>query len=303
MSADQPASPVRVARTARKRPDLSPYLFIAPALCMVAAVSVIPIVQAVFLSLNHTSFLNITGFAGLANYAQLMRSGEFWSDVVRSAIYVFASLALVVPLGVTLAMVLNRPLRYRSFFRTIVLLPWVVSQTIAALLWKWGLNPYYGPFTAALASVGGHQIDPLSDPTQAMATLIVVNVWLAYPFVVILVLAALQGLPREVLEAARVDGASGLDSFVHITLPLISGTLLIVIIMLTLLFFNMVTLVYTLTAGGPFTSTETLSLRAFVTSFQFFNFGLGAALAAVLFIFNVVFSVLYVRLIRTDAYS
>jgi multiple sugar transport system permease protein len=274
-----------------------------PALLMVALVSIVPIIEAVALSLSRTSFLRVTGFVGTDNFGQLFRSEQFWGAVQRSAVYVFASLALVLPLGVLLAMLLNRRFRFRAFFRTIILLPWVVSQTIAALIWRWGLNADYGPFTSALGGITGGRIDPLVDPGWSMAVLIGVNVWLAYPFVVIMVLAALQGIPTEIVEAARVDGASEWKSFWSVTLPMITPTLLTVVIMLTLLFFNMVTLVFTLTAGGPFSATETLSLQAFRTSFQFFQLATGAALAVIIFVFNVVFSVLYVRVIRSDVYA
>jgi multiple sugar transport system permease protein len=292
------------ARGARRgRGQATPYLFMLPALLMVALVSIVPIIEAVALSLSRTSFLRVTGFVGTDNFGQLFRSEQFWGAVQRSAVYVFASLALVLPLGVLLAMLLNRRFRFRAFFRTIILLPWVVSQTIAALIWRWGLNADYGPFTSALGGITGGRIDPLVDPGWSMAVLIGVNVWLAYPFVVIMVLAALQGIPTEIVEAARVDGASEWKSFWSVTLPMITPTLLTVVIMLTLLFFNMVTLVFTLTAGGPFSATETLSLQAFRTSFQFFQLATGAALAVIIFVFNVVFSVLYVRVIRSDVYA
>jgi ABC-type sugar transport system permease subunit len=210
-------------------------------------------------------------------------------------VYVIASLLLALPLGVTLAVMLNKPVRGMRFFRVVILLPWVISQTIAALLWKWMLNPQYGPLHSLL---GGH--DLLANKYSSMAALVVVNVWLSYPLATILSLAALQTVPGEVLEAARMDGCRPWQAFRLVVLPIIRPTLLILLIMLTLLYFNMVTLVYTLTGGGPFSGTQVLALQAFLQSFQFFKIGLGAAYSVVLFAFNVIFGIAYVRVLRSS---
>jgi ABC-type sugar transport system permease subunit len=288
-------APRRAPRpTSRRRRQLNRVSLFAPAVLIVTVISIIPIGYAVWLSLHVTRSLRTVGFNGLGHYAAVL-GGEGVADIIRTLVYVAGSLALTMPLGVGLAVLLNKPVRYLRVFRVVILLPWVVSQTIAALVWKWLLNPDYGPLHSLL---GGQ--DPLASPWSSMAALILVNVWISYPLATILSLAALQTVPHEVLEAAQVDGCTPIQAFWRIVLPTIKPTLTILLIMLTLLFFNMVTLVYTLTGGGPFSGTQVLSLQAFLQSFQFFKIGLGAAYSVVLFIFNIVFGIAYVKVLRSS---
>jgi ABC-type sugar transport system permease subunit len=287
----------------RPRRNIAPYLYLLPALIFVTIVSFYPIVYAFRLSLYNTQFLNFVDFAGLDNYWAILGSSTGWSNIFHSLTYVFGSLVIVIPYSLLLAVLLNRPLRYKRVFRVIIVMPWVVSQTIAALLWKWSLNSNYGPIIDFFAQLGGPRIDLLSYTSTAMASLIFVNVWLSYPYAVVIFLAALQTVSKEIYEAAAVDGASAWTVFRKITLPLIQPSLLVVMIILTLLYFNMVTLILTFTGGGPFSGTEVLSLRAFKEAFEFWRIGLGAAFSVVIFLFNVVFSLWYIRLLRTDVYS
>lgn len=299
-----PGAPTPPARRRRRgsvtAPLGLPYALLGPSLVIVALVSIFPIVYAINLSVHETRFTRIGDFSGLENYKQIFGSRQGLASVLRSLVYVGVSLAITIPLGLALASLLNQPVRFRAAFRIVILLPWVISQTVAALLWKWLLNPDYGPF--GLDSVAGQRVDLLADPTQAMGALIVVNVWISYPLATILSLAALQTIPKELHEAAEVDGAGKFFRFRHVTLPLMKPTIFVLTIMLTLLYFNMVTLVYTLTGGGPFSGTELLSLSAFKQSFEFFKLGLGAAYSVVLFLFNVVFGIAYVKLIRSESY-
>ncbi|WP_162606361.1 carbohydrate ABC transporter permease [Jiangella asiatica] len=265
----------------------------APVLVLVALVSVVPIVYATRLSLFETQFMNIGEFIGLDNFRQALGTSAARADILRTLVYVSVSLVVAVPLGLALALMLNLPFRFRAAFRAVIFLPWVVSQTVAALLWKWLLNPDYGPLPLG-------SFDPFADSVMAMGALILANVWISYPLAAMLFLAALQTVPGELLEAAEVDGAGKLRRLVSVILPTIKSTVLIVTIMLTLFFFNMVTLVYTLTAGGPHSATQTLSLQAFRESFQFFHLGLGAAYSIVLFGFNILFGAAYVRVLRSE---
>ena len=263
-----------------------------PALVLVALVSVFPIAYALRLSVYRTRALRVVEFVGWDNFATVLGPAG-WADIARTFVYVVVSLVLAVPLGLGLAVLLNKQVRFVRLFRVVILLPWVVSQTVAALLWKWLLNGQYGPLHSLVGGDG-----PLSSPWGSMASLIVVNVWLSYPLATILCLAALQTVPAEQIEASRVDGCTPRQSFFRVVVPAISSTLLILVIMLTLLYFNMVTLVYTLTGGGPFSGTQVLSLNAFLQSFQFFKIGIGAAYSVVLFVLNIVFGVAYIRVLK-----
>ncbi|GAA2239193.1 sugar ABC transporter permease [Herbiconiux moechotypicola] len=271
---------------------------IIPSIAVVAIVSIFPIVYAINLSLHETSYMQVGDFIGLDNFLPIFTTPEGLAQIGRSLIYVVGSLLIAVPLSLGLANLLNQQVRFRRVFRILILLPWVVSQTVAALLWKWLVNPDYGAL--GLGDVFGNRIDFLANPVLAMVLLIVVNVWISYPLATILCLASLQTIPEELREAAEVDGAGPFRRFMQVTLPLMKPTLFVVAIQLTLLYFNMVTLVYTLTGGGPLDGTNVLSLSAYKESFEFFNLGLGAAYSVVLFAFNVLFGAAYIRLLRSE---
>ena len=276
----------------KRRRRFGPKALYLPALVLVALVSVFPIAYAVRLSVYRTRGLRATEYIGWDNFATVL-GPDGWADIARTFAYVLISLVIAVPLGLSLAVLLNKQVRYVRAFRVIILLPWVVSQTVAALLWKWLLNGQYGPLHSLF---GGSE--PLASPTGSMASLIIVNVWISYPLATILCLAALQTVSQEQIEASKVDGCSPAQSFFRIIVPTIKSTLLILVIMLTLLYFNMVTLVYTLTGGGPFSGTQVLSLDAFLQSFQFFKIGVGAAYSVVLFVLNILFGIAYIRVLR-----
>lgn len=298
-----PAAPGirRAPRRPRRRLNLLAVGFILPAAVIVFLVSVYPVFDAAVLSLYHTSYARKLGFAGFANYAALLGDPGFWSDTVNSLIYTAGSLVLVLPLSLGLAMLLAREFPLRGLVRTLVVLPWVVSQTVVALLWAWLLNGDFGPLTWLFEAATGVHPAFLSDPAQAMASLIVVNVWASYPQATLLLLAAVQTIPHELYEAASVDGATGFAALRHVTLPLIRPTLLVVMIQLTLLYFNMVTLIYTLTGGGPLGGTETLAVRVMKTSFENWNLGQGAALGLIITAINLLISLVYMKTLRGGA--
>ncbi len=290
----------RPAAPKRWRNSYLPFAWglLVPSLLIVGLVSIFPIGNAFYLSLHQTNYMDVGEFAGLANYGQVFGNARAWKVIGQTLVYMMVSLCLVLPLGLGLAHLLNRPVAGRRVFRVMILMPWVISQTVAALTWKWLVNADFGPL--GLDNIFGMRVDVLGGVGTAMALLIIVNVWLSYPFATILCLAALQSVPGELHEAASVDGAGAFRRFISVTLPLIKPTIMVVAIMLTLLYFNMVTLVLTLTGGGPHEGTTVIALDAFRQSFEFFHIGLGSAYSVVLFIFNVIFGTAYIRLLRGD---
>lgn len=284
----------RVAR------DRLAYLFLAPALLLVLLVTIYPLAQALVTSLYDTQFLARTGFAGIGHYRALLADPEGRASIRRSFEYVFGSLALALPLGLLLAVVLNRPLRFRTLFRTIAVLPWIVSQLVVALMWGWVINPQYGPVNYWVQLWLGSPVDLLGQPPTAMPTLILVNVWRSFPYPMLLILAALQGVPGELLEAATVDGASRRVRFWRVVFPMIRNTVLVATIMLGVHYFNMITLPFVLTGGGPLGATDVMSLRVYREAFQFHHVGFASAIAVYMFAFNVLFSLVYIRVLRTE---
>jgi multiple sugar transport system permease protein len=293
----------RRSATARFRALLQSHslaaLFVGPAVLVVVVVSLYPVVDAVALSLYATRYAEKVRFVGLRNYADLLADPAIWKAGANSLIYTIGSLLVVIPYSLGVALLLNRPSRMQGALRTIAILPWVISQTITALLWAWLINADFGPATYGIEGLTGARVAILASPVWAMAALIWINVWSSYPQATLLMLAALQTIPRELYEAARIDGAASTRIFWHITLPLIRSTMLVIVIQLTLLYFNMVTLVYVFTGGGPLASTETLALRVLKISFEDWNLGHGAALGLIITAINLGFSLLYIRSMRS----
>jgi len=273
-------------------------LFIGPAIVLVLLVSIYPVFDAIALSMYATKYAEKVRFVGLQNYIELLNDPGVWKAGANSLIYTLGSLFVAIPFSLGVALLLNRPSRFQGALRTVAILPWVISQTITALLWGWLLNADFGPVTYGIDATFGARTAILASPTWAMVALIGINIWSSYPQATLLMLAALQTIPKELYEAAHIDGASAMKSFRHITLPLIKPTLLVVVIQLTLLYFNMVTLVYVFTGGGPLGSTETLALRVLKTSFENWNLGHGAALGLIITLINLAFSLLYIRTLR-----
>ena len=275
-----------------------PVVFLAPAVAIVFLVSIYPVFDALGLSLFRTRYAEKLEFVGLANYVALWNDPATWSAAVHSLVYAAASLALAIPRSLGLALLLDAKLPMRSTVRTFVILPWVMSQTVVALLWAWILNADFGPVVWAIHQTTGSRPAMLASPIGAMVALVVVNVWASYPQATLLLLAAVQTIPKELHESAHVDGANAFQRFRYVTFPQIKPTLAVVLIQLTLLYFNMVTLIFTLTGGGPLASTETLAVRVLKVSFEDWNIGRGAALGLVITVVNFAFSAFYVRVLK-----
>ena len=276
------------------------YGLLLPALAVAVLVVFYPIVFAVDLSLHETSFLKKGAFIGLQHYAAFFGSTGGWQVLKNSLVLVLGSTALAIPIGMGLALLLHMKIRLKAVFRMVLVLPWVISQVITALLWKWILNIQFGLTRLVTDALGLLPIDFVGEFETAMPTLILVNVWRTFPFAMLLLLAALQTVPRELHEAAEIDGAGAWSRFRHVTLPLIKSTVLVVAIMLSLSHFNHVDLPLILTGGGPLGETRILALAAYEEAFVLNKMGYGSAIAVVVFAVNILLSLVYLQLLRTE---
>jgi multiple sugar transport system permease protein len=275
-----------------------PYLLLVPSLAIVGGIAFYPIYYAIDISLYQTRFLQKMAFVGLEQYTRLLGDPDFLRALGTSLKYALGSLGLTLPMGMIFALLLNRPIRFRTAFRTILIIPWTLSQSVTGMLWVWVFNPSYGPLKYLLDQVGVTQVVFLSNPDWALKILTLVNTWMTYPLPTVLFLAALQTVPRELYESAKIDGSNAWSSFWRVTLPYMQNTVVATAIMLTLQFFNMVTLIYVMTGGGPLGITQTLSLRVFLDGFFNFRVAGAAAVGMVIFGLNVVFSLSYIRVLR-----
>lgn len=273
-------------------------IFLAPAVILILGMTVLPIIIAINTSLHNTEYAQVKEFVGLKYYIEILGSSKGWNSIFNSITYVLMSLVLVIPLGVVSAVLLNRKMKGRTAIRTLIIIPWVLSQTVTALLFKWLLNSNYGPISYIVYVLTGQKVDFFNSPMAAKLTVVMANVWNSFPIVLILILAALQSISKDVYEAAEVDGATKLQTFFKITLPLLKPTILTSVVLQSMEYFNMVTLIYTLTSGGPFDATQTVSVLAFKEGFDYWHLGYGSASSIVILLLNMAFSIIYMRILN-----
>ncbi|MGH2459076.1 MAG: carbohydrate ABC transporter permease [Chloroflexota bacterium] len=282
----------------RERIDFFPYLLIAPTLILILGLTVVPAVYALIMSLSEVDYISITRFVGLANYANVLSDPETLTNVVVTLKFVGASIVGYVIIAFCLAIILNQKVVARSFFRTVVLIPWVTTQVVSTLVVKWMLDFDLGIVNSTLRGLGLDPVSFLSDPHNALLTLVGITVWRASPYGMVLLLAGLQTVPGELYEAAAVDGANALRRFLSITVPLIRGPMLIMLVMESMGMVSLVTPILVLTGGGPGNATDVLALRLFQEAFINFNMGTGATIAMLIFGLDIVLSVVYIGLLH-----
>jgi len=302
--------PARVGRAAwcpRRRWELSDrqvgVLFLLP-FAVVALVFVIyPALDAIRLAFHSKlPFRNAFTFVGLDNFRYVLSDPVFWAASRQAVLWTVASIVLQTVLGVALALLLNEAVRGINVFRGLLLFPYMVPTVVIALIWRWMFNPELGIVNAGLRRSGlvAGDIYWLSDPTWAMVSTILLNVWKFTPFVVICVLARLQSIPQEIDEAAQVDGAGAWPRFLHVTLPQLKAVLAVVVVFRTIWTFNKFEEIYLLTRGGPGTSTFNLAVYAFEQATANLKLGVAAATGVIMLAFLFASSALYLRLMRRE---
>jgi multiple sugar transport system permease protein len=278
-------------------------LTIAPGLLLILALTLYPVAYSVWLSLlEKHSFFPAERFVGVANYVYLWGDAEFWTSLWLGAVYSFWTITLQIGLGVAAALVLHQPFRGRGLARGIVLFPYMVPTVLAVILWKWLLNDTYGLLNHALVALGLVR-DPISwlGADHIMLSLIVISVWQFFPFVLLAILARLQTIPEELYEAAKVDGAGAVRRFVHVTLPQIRGILFVVILLRSVWMFTKFDTVWLMgEGGGAGRFIRTLPVYAYMRTLTYYQAGLGAALAVVMFGILMVATAIYFQLFRRE---
>lgn len=280
-----------------------PYAFFMPAFTLVAAVSFLPLVYAIQQSFFDLDYMGAGDFVGMTNYVQFFTSGNGLRIIRQSLVFVVGSLVVTVPLGIGLAILLNSDVPFRAMFRVILIVPWLVSSLVTALLWSWLLTGAFSPLSRLFAPFGVDMPIAVTSLTFAMPALILANSWHQFPLVMVFVLAALQTVPKEVAEAALIDGATAWQAFRAITFPLIKGTVFVAMILTSMQTFNNASIVFIMTGGGPVGVTSTLATASFIEGFKLFNTGPAAAIAVLCFAFNVMFAFIFIRVLRPTEHS
>lgn len=280
------------------------WVLVAPALLTVAGVAIFPLLWTVWESLHvHDLRMPWRGrpFVGLANYLEALGDGRFWGAMLHTAIFTVASVSLQLVLGLILAMILQKAYRGRGLVRVAVLLPWAMPTVVVALLWRFLFQSEAGGVNALLSGVGlmdpEHPFVWFTHAVAAWVPVVLADVWKMTPFVTLLLLAGLQGIPDSLYEAARVDGATRWQQFRYITLPLLKPAILVALIFRTLDAFRVFDLIYVLTGGGPGTSTEPVALYAFNQLLQNLRFGYGSAVSVLIFGVTFLLALFYLRVL------
>jgi multiple sugar transport system permease protein len=258
-------------------------LLLLPAALLVTAVIAVPLLRVVALSFERVELSGgaVASWAGLSAYVRLWTDGRWWTALGNTAVFTAASTILDLALGVGIALALDRRFRGRGVLRAAVMLPWALPTSVMALAWAWIFNDSFGVANDLLLRLGliAQPVAWLGGPRTAMAAMIAADVWKTTPFVALIVLAGLQGIPQQVLEAARIDGLGSGARLRRIVLPLLLPSILVAAAFRAVQAWGAFDIVYVMTGGGPGGATETVSLYAYRNYFRYLDFGYGSAIA------------------------
>jgi multiple sugar transport system permease protein len=271
-------------RRALASEHLAGWAFVTPALVLIAVFALIPIGWSLLLSLQNNNLLAPAHYIGLANYRALAKDPQFRSAIGHTLVYtvIFVPVSVVGALG--LAVALNRRIRGIRLYRLAVFVPLVTSTVATGIVFLWLLDPTFGIVNYALHALGLPQQQFLQDPNEALYCIVAMTVWGWLGFDVIVYLAALQGIPEELLEASEIDGAGRWRTFRSIVVPLLGPATLFLVVWSTINALQLFDEIYVTTRGGPLGSTTVIVYYLYQQAFQFFNGGYGAAIAYVLFV-------------------
>ncbi|MGF0540404.1 carbohydrate ABC transporter permease [Agrobacterium sp. ES01] len=280
-----------------------PYLYSAPALILIVVVMLVPLVLGISYAFRDIQLLKpfSGGFIGLDHFRDLSHDKAFLRALQNTLWWTGASVFLQFFFGLILALLLDKPFAGRGLVQALVFLPWAVPTFLTGLTWAWLFNPVIGPLPHWLFALGilSEPNNILSDPHLAMWGPIIANVWWGIPFFAITLLAALQAIPRDLYEAAAIDGASPTQRFLSITVPFLAPTIAITVLLRTVWIANFADLIVVMTNGGPADRTQIVASYIFTQAFKRLDFGYASAVALVLLGLLLIYSMLIIVLRQT----
>lgn len=298
------------ASPARRRDPLrrlvlgaEPWLYCAPALVLLATIMLVPLVIGLSYAFRDLTLLDpLSGdYIGVAHFQDMWADANMWNALRNTVVWTVCAVTLQFLLGLVLALLLNRPAPGRALIQALVFLPWAVPSFLSGLNWAWLFNPVVGPLPFWMQAVGimATPENLLSDPGHALWGPITAMVWWGIPFFAITLLAALQSIPRDIYEAAAMDGAGSIRQFQFITLPYLAPTMAITVLLRTVWIANSADLIVVMTKGGPADSTQIMASYIFTQAFQRLDFGYASALSAVLLMLLLAYAFVLVALRQT----
>lgn len=292
----------RKTMKSRIRNNLIGYSFLFPALAIILGMIAIPLVMSIYLCFTDARIGKPGHFVGLENFKFLFQNDVFWTTLYNSILFTVVSVALKLVIGLGVALLLYQPMFSNRWFRAIILLPWVIPSAFSILGWLWILDPLYGSLNWILTHLGFSKVPWLSSPFWARFSVILVNTWRGVPFFAIGLLGGLVGIPKDVYEAAEIDGAGAFKKFWSITLPLLKPPLLVITLFSVVMTISDFSIVYILTRGGPMNSTQVFATLAYQYGLSGGQLGLGAAVSLFMFPFLLFSAIILLRIISKEVY-
>jgi multiple sugar transport system permease protein len=283
----------------RFRHEIQAYGFLGPALLLLGLLMVYPLFQVIQMSFYQLD-LRRAVWVGLGNYTELLQTPLFWQILWQTVLFTVGSVVFHLVIGMGLALLLHTKInqRIRNLFRGILIIPWLFAPTVAGMIWVLMLSPF-GVLNGFLTTLG--LLDPnatinwLGSPQTSLLSVTAMNIWRAFPFFMVMLLAGLQAIPDDVYEAADIDGTTPLQKFWFITIPALRGIILTVVLLDSIWTFRAFDPVYVMTGGGPINSSQVLPTIIYFDAFQKLKFGYASAEAMIMFLILFAFSVAYVR--------
>ena len=288
-----------VSRSQALKVPIAPYVLLLPAVVIIGVFAGFPLIRSVWFAFNEISpFSGEAEFVGIQNFVDILTDPSMLPTLGRTAAWVFGAVALQLVFGLFLALLLNNRFPLRGVYRGLIMVPWATPSVLIALMWKWILDPNSGIVNSTLLRLGfiSEPIEFLSTNEAALPTLIMIDVWQGVPLFAVMILAALQGVPGELREAASIDGCGPFRVFRYVVIPVILPTTLITVLLRLIWTANYIDLIFILTGGGPGHASTTLALQSYLTTYKGTDFGHGAAYAVLQSVILAVFVVLYLRM-------
>lgn len=281
-----------------------PYLYIAPSLIAILAIVVLPIFYCVYISFTNMNMYHWKTYqlVGIDSYVKILKGldGEFYMVLLRTIIWTVVNVVLEVALGIFLGMLLNmKKLKLKGIMRTLLILPWAIPGYISSLIWKGMFNYDFGIVNAILVKFGLHKIEWLTSPAYGMIACIIVNIWLATPFMMTVAIGALQSIDNSYYEAAEMDGATEADKLFKITIPLIKPMLVAPIILTSFVTFKQFDIIYLMT-GGLGGKLDVVITYAYNKAFTTRNYAYSSAFSVIIFIILLIFTVINMKAAKGD---
>jgi multiple sugar transport system permease protein len=294
----------RVRKVRHDNHTAAAWLFLAPAMTAIAVFFVVPVLSAFIMSLTDFDVyalgdLSVVRFMGFHNYVRILETPLFWTALKNTFYFVLVGGPLSVAASLGAALMVNSKLaRFKSFFRTVYFLPVVTSLVAVAVVWRYLYHPAHGLLNLFLSWFGVAPIDWLGNPAIAMPAIIILAVWKNFGYNMLIFIAGLQNIPDDLYEAARIDGAGAWRQFVDITIPMLAPTTVFVVMITIIGYFQLFAEPYVMTEGGPMNATTSIVLMMYEQGFRWWNMGFAAAIAFVLFVVILFFSLVQMLIQR-----